>query len=242
MVGNRILLVDDDVELGELLTDFLAQEGFAIEVQHDGEAGLQRARDETFDLVLLDVMLPRLNGFDVLRRLREESRVPVMMLTARGDDVDRIVGLEIGADDYLPKPFNPREMVARIRAILRRAEPRDTGAQPGEATALLEVGDVALDASARQVSCGGVPVALTSVEFSLLEQLLQEAGKVVPRAALSHRVLGRELSEYDRSIDVHISNLRRKLGRGRQERERIQTIRGVGYQYTCPPLGTDGGK
>ena len=240
MVGNRVLLVDDDVELCELLTDFLAQEGFELDALYDGVMGLERALSEPYELVLLDVMLPGLNGFDVLRRVREKSRVPVMMLTARGDDIDRIVGLEMGADDYLPKPFNPRELVARIRAILRRAESSLPGGERGESPAALTVGEVVLDPSARQVRCGGEQVVLTSVEFSLLERLLQEVGKVVPRDDLSRHVLGRELSSYDRSIDVHISNLRRTLGRGRGERERIQTIRGVGYQYTRPERIADG--
>jgi two-component system response regulator CpxR len=237
MVDRRILLVDDDVELCELLTDYLAQEGFALEAAHDGALGLQRALAAEHDLILLDVMLPGLSGFEVLRRLREQSRVPVLMLTARGDDVDRIVGLEMGADDYLAKPFNPREMVARIRAILRRADrvaPTEGGA------ARLVVGDVVLDANARSVDRAGERVGLTSVEFSMLEVLLSAAGQVVSRDQLCRQVLGRELTAYDRSVDVHLSNLRRKLGKVDDDTERIQTIRGVGYQYTHVSRPKDG--
>jgi two-component system response regulator CpxR len=229
---NRILVIDDDIDLCELLTDYLTTEGFAVEVVHDGEAGAERALTGDFELVVLDVMLPGINGFEVLRRLRIGSTTPVLMLTARGDDVDRIVGLEMGADDYLPKPFNPRELVARIRAVQRRTEPA-----PATATAPREtvtVGDVTLDLGARTVHVGGVPIELTSVEFSLLEVLIRLAGQVVSREELSLQALGRELNVYDRSIDVHVSSLRRKLGTLGEESERIKTVRGIGYFYTRP--------
>jgi two-component system, OmpR family, response regulator CpxR len=229
---NRILLIDDDIDLCELLTDYLTTEGFAVEVVHDGEAGAARALSGDYELVVLDVMLPGINGFEVLRRLRAASATPVLMLTARGDDVDRIVGLEMGADDYLPKPFNPRELVARIRAVQRRTAARPaTGTAPGEA---LAVGDVSLDLGARSVRVGGVPVELTSVEFSLLEVLIRLAGQVVSREDLSLRALGRELNAYDRSIDVHVSSLRRKLGACGEEGDRIKTVRGIGYFFSRP--------
>ncbi len=233
---HRILVVDDDVELCALLTDYLTPEGLKVEAVHDGEQGADRALSGDHALVVLDVMLPGISGFDVLRRIRAGSTVPVLMLTARGDDVDRIVGLEMGADDYLPKPFNPRELVARIRAIQRRVEPRlkrETG--PGKAAERVVVGDVQLDPRARMVLQRGHTVALTSVEFALLEVLLRAAGQVVTREDLAMDVLGRRLSPYDRSIDVHISSLRRKLGHLVGEMERIKTVRGTGYLYTLPP-------
>jgi len=231
MSGQRILIVDDDVELCELLVDYLSPEGFHIDAVHDGVEGLKRALSEEYGLVVLDVMLPGLNGFEVLRRVREQSRIPVLMLTARGEDVDRIVGLEMGADDYLPKPFNPREMVARLRAIQRRSLPhvRDP---PGEGRVVdLTVGNVVLDPGRRLATQAGHPLPLTSVEFSLLEVLLGAAGRVVSREDLCQQVLGRALSPFDRSIDVHISNLRKKLGSGGSDTDRIQTVRGVGYLY-----------
>ena len=229
---NRILVIDDDIDLCELLTDYLTTEGFAVELVHDGEAGAELALAGDFDLVILDVMLPGINGFEVLRRLRTGSATPVLMLTAHGDDVDRIVGLEMGADDYLPKPFNPRELVARIRAVQRRTESASaTVTAPSET---VTVGDVTLDLGARTVRVGGVPIELTSVEFSLLEVLIRLAGQIVSREELSQQALGRELSAYDRSIDVHVSSLRRKLGAVSEENERIKTVRGIGYFYTRP--------
>jgi two-component system response regulator CpxR len=229
---NRILVIDDDIGLCELLTDYLTTEGFAVEVAHDGEAGAELALTGDFELVVLDVMLPGINGFEVLRRLRAASSTPVLMLTARGDDVDRIVGLEMGADDYLPKPFNPRELVARIRAVQRRTEAAPlTHAATNETVV---VGDVALDLGSRTVQVAGVAVELTSVEFSLLEVLIRLAGQVVSREELSLQALGRELNAYDRSIDVHVSSLRRKLGTLGEESERIKTVRGTGYFYARP--------
>jgi two-component system response regulator CpxR len=221
-----ILVVDDDVELCELLADYLAQEGYEVEAAHDGPSGLARAKELAYGLVVLDVMLPGINGFEVLRRLRESSQVPVVMLTARGEDVDRIVGLEMGADDYLPKPFNPRELVARIRAIQRRTDGR--ASTTGE---MVTVGDVQLNPGSRSVRRQGQDVRLTSAEFTLLEALLRAAGRVVPREELSAVVLGRRLSAYDRAIDVHVSNLRKKLGPAPVGGERIKTVRGLGYVY-----------
>lgn len=222
---SRVLLVDDDVELCELLIEFLEGEGFSVKAIYDGAGGLETAASGEHDLVVLDVMLPGLTGFEVLRRLRESSSVPVLMLTAKGDEVDRIVGLEMGADDYLAKPFNPRELAARIRAVLRRS-----GAAPdtGERVA---VDDVVVDLGTRSATVGGDEVDLTGVEFSLLETLVRSAGTVVSRDDLSRAALYRKTSAFDRSLDVHISNLRRKLGPAANGGDRIKTIRGVGYQY-----------
>lgn len=223
---SRLLLVDDDVELCELVTEFLGGEGFELDVVYDGRGGLERARSTSYDLVILDVMLPGLSGFEVLRQLRESSSVPVIMLTARGEEVDRIVGLEMGADDYLPKPFNPRELAARIRAILRRAD------APAASSDLVAVDDVTVDLGTRMVTVAGGEVELTGVEFSLLEALVRSAGTVVSRDDLSRAALYRKASAFDRSLDVHISNLRRKLGPGPDGGDRIKTVRGVGYQYS----------
>ena len=226
---DQILIIDDDVALCELVTEYLEPLGFEIESVHRGDTGAERALTGKHALVVLDVMLPGLNGFEVLRRIRSESRIPVLMLTARGDDVDRIVGLEIGADDYLPKPFNPRELTARIRAILRRTSSEAPAEQTVEKS--LSVGDVQLDSGTRAVSCAGENVELTAVEFDLLEKLLRTAGRIVTREELSKQVLGRSSSPFDRSIDMHISNLRKKLGAGFGATERIKTVRGVGYIY-----------
>ncbi len=226
---DQVLIIDDDVALCELVTEYLEPLGFQIESVHRGDAGAERAIAGKYSLVVLDVMLPGLNGFEVLRRIRADSKVPVLMLTARGDDVDRIVGLEIGADDYLPKPFNPRELVARIRAILRRT----TLDKPGDhaLTKKLSVGDVELDGGTRAVYRAGENVELTAVEFDLLEKLLRAAGRIITREELSKEVLGRSSSPFDRSIDMHISNLRKKLGHQFGATERIKTVRGVGYIY-----------
>jgi two-component system, OmpR family, response regulator CpxR len=234
MAMERILIIDDDFELCTLVSEYLATEGFRAEAVHDGETGLQRATAGNYLLIVLDVMLPGMSGFDVLRRLRATSRIPVLLLTARGEDVDRIVGLEIGADDYLPKPFNPRELVARIRAILRRAaaDPKSLGApQPPE---IIRVGDIELDPATRTVRHAGDPVELTSVEFNLLEVLLREAGRVVTREQLVSAVLSRKFSPFDRSIDMHVSKVRKKLGDTNGEEEHIKTVRGVGYILARP--------
>ncbi len=230
---ERLLIIDDDTELCELLSDYLGGEGFTIETVHHGEEGAERVLSGHYALVVLDVMLPGMNGFDVLRKIREKSSVPVIMLTARGDDIDRIVGLELGADDYLPKPFNPRELIARIRAIQRRSE-ASAAVPKKKAHRELIVGDVSLSPANRTVKCGGKTVDLTSVEFTLLEVLLSHAGEVVSREELVEQVLGRRLSAYDRSIDVHVSALRKKLGHLAGQTERIRTIRSVGYLYSLP--------
>ena len=226
-----LLLIDDDDELCELLAEYLGREGFRIEVAHDGERGLARACSGEHALVVLDVMLPGANGLDVLRALRARSAVPVLMLTARGDDVDRIVGLELGADDYLAKPFNPRELAARIRAVQRRT----LAARPRHVSETLAIDDVSVQLDARVVRVGGREVALTSAELALLELLLRSAGRAVSRDELSERVLGRAFSPLDRSIDVHASNLRRKLGPSAAGRDRIRAVRGEGYAYVPDP-------
>jgi len=226
---DRILVIDDDVELCHLVGEYLRAEGFTTECVHDGETGLKKATAGEYLLAVLDVMLPGINGFEVLRRIRATSRLPVLLLTARGEDVDRIVGLEIGADDYLPKPFNPRELVARIRAVLRRTR----GEGSGPAPELVSVGDVELDPATRTVRLEGKPVELTSVEFNLLEVLLREAGRVVPRERLVNAVLSRKFSPFDRSIDMHVSKVRKKLGDTEND-EHIKTVRGVGYIFARP--------
>ena len=226
-----ILIIDDDVELCELVTEYLEDEGFEVQSVHDGTAGVERCLGGEPDLVVLDVMLPGLGGFAVLAKIREASKVPVIMLTARGEEVDRIVGLEMGADDYLPKPFNPRELVARIRAILRR-----TAGFPeaGAEAVVIVVDDLEMDLGSRQVRCSTGEVDLTGAEFGVLETLVRAAGTVVSRDELSRKALGRRASAFDRSLDVHLSNLRRKLGRLPGGGERIKTVRGVGYLYVKP--------
>lgn len=220
-------MIDDDIELCSLLTEFLRNENYQVSCAHDGKRGLDEALNSNPDLVVLDVMLPTLDGFEVLRRLRPQSRVPVLMLTARGEDVDRIVGLELGADDYLPKPFNPRELAARIRAILRRMEPR-----PQSTDGRMEVAGVTLDPGSREVWRDGKRVDLTTFEFDILEMLMRAAGRVLSRDALMENLYQRKATPFDRSIDMHISHLRKKLEAGD---DLIKTIRGVGYQFCRTP-------
>ena len=229
---DHILVIDDDVELCTLVGEYLGPEGFFVECVHEGKRGLDAALGGEHLLVVLDVMLPGMNGFDVLRRIRLKSRVPVLLLTARGQDVDRIVGLEIGADDYLPKPFNPRELVARIRAILRRTREGKGALEPQQP---VRVGDVELDPATRSVRQNGKPVELTSVEFNMLHALLREAGHVVPRERLVDVVLSRKFSPFDRSIDMHVSKIRKKLGDSEGANDHIKTVRGVGYIFARPP-------
>ncbi len=222
----HLLLIDDDVELCALLSEFLKREGFALDVEHEGRRGLERSLAGEWDLVILDVMLPGIDGFEILRQLRKTSRVPVLMLTARGEDVDRIVGLELGADDYLSKPFNPRELAARIRAILRRTE-----ARPAE-RGRVEVNGVALDPASRDVTVDGRTIELTTLEFDILEILIRGAGRVLSRDSLMEALYNRKTTPFDRSIDMHISHLRKKL---EFDRPLIKTIRGVGYQFLRTP-------
>jgi two-component system response regulator CpxR len=224
---NRILIIDDDTELCALVARYLGNEGFAVDRAADAREGIERVLSGSYGLVLLDVMMPDLGGFDVLRRIRAESRTPVLMLTARGDPQDRVLGLELGADDYLPKPYDPAELAARIRAILRRSE----SSLGTAASAPLAVDDMELTASNRAVTRNGQPIELTAIEFDLLEALMKVAGTVVKREDLVQRVLGREFSPYDRSIDTHVCNLRRKIGRLKDGSDRIKGIRGTGYLY-----------
>jgi DNA-binding response OmpR family regulator len=223
----RVLIIDDDVDLCRLLIERLKTEDFSLEAIHNGQAGLERIFSQDYAIVILDLMLPGMKGLDVLRHVRERSAVPVLILTARGEDVDRILGLELGADDYLPKPFNPRELIARIRAILRRTD------NVKHASASLVVDDIRLDTAAREVWIDKVQLDLTSAEFSLLETLLRHAGHVVTREHLTEVVLGRKLAPFDRVIDVHISNVRKKLTHAADAGERIKAVRGSGYLLVC---------
>src|SRR5579863_1150697 len=225
---ERVLVVDDDAELCQLVTRFLTREGFEIGWAPNGAVGVERALVGDYALIMLDVMMPGNDGFDVLRRIRERSRTPVLMLTARGDTHDRVRGLEMGADDYLPKPFEPAELVARIRAILRRSAPQRAAA------AAMTLGDIELDGGARTVRRSGAAVDLTTVEFDLLAALMRVAGSTVSREELVRSVLGREFSPFDRSIDTHVCNLRRKLGPFKDGGERIKGVRGAGYLYPSP--------
>jgi two-component system, OmpR family, response regulator len=220
----RILLADDDVELSAMLREYLASEGFAVDAVHDGEQAVSAALGGSYDAVILDVMMPRLSGTEALRRIRQLSDVPVIMLTAKGDDVDRVVGLELGADDYVPKPYYPRELVARVRAVLRRQ-----GARRDPVRSQFIVGSLELDRDTRQASCGGHVLDLTSSEFLLLLALMQAGAAVVSKDELSQQVLRRPRQTYDRSIDVHVSNLRQKLA-GCGAGATIETVRGVGYR------------
>ena len=222
---EEILLIDDDTALAAMLTEYLGRFDFHVTAVHRGDAGLAAALEKPWAVVLLDVMLPGMDGFEVLRRLRASSAVSVLLLTARGEDVDRIVGLEIGADDYLPKPFNPRELLARMRAILRRAVP---AARPEQS--VLRVDGLELNRAARAVQLGGAKVDLTDVEFALLEVLMRSPGKVVSREEMSETVLGRKFHPFDRSLDMHVSRLRRKLADAGGSEEQVKTIRGTGYQ------------
>jgi DNA-binding response OmpR family regulator len=225
---DRVLLVDDDVQLCKLLAERLATEGFTMETVHDGSRGLERALSIEHALVVLDLMLPGMGGLDVLRRLRKVSPVPVLILTARGDDSDRILGLEMGADDYVPKPFNPRELIARIRAILRRTGRSATSTGP------LVVGDLRMDPAVREVWLENEPLSLTSVEFTLLEVFMRDPGRILSREQLTDAVLGRKLGPFDRVIDVHVSNLRKKLGAA-PGGQRIKAVRGSGYLFASRP-------
>ena len=225
----KVLLVDDDRELCQMLTEYLDAEHFEVHSVHDGAEALAALRARKFELLILDVMLPNVSGFDVLRELGAAHVTPILMLTARGDDIDRIVGLELGADDYLSKPFNPRELVARMRAILRRANNRTAR---GAAPEVLIVGPIVLNMGMQQVRVADKPVALTGAELRVLELLMRSAGQVISRDAMTEQALGRKLALYDRSIDTHISNLRRKLDLEAGKNPEIKNVRGSGYMLT----------
>lgn len=219
-MSTSILLADDDAELSAMLKEYLERDGFKVTAVHDGESASQLALQQAHQLVVLDVMMPRMDGIEALRRIRQASRVPVIMLTARGDDVDRILGLELGADDYVPKPCTPRELAARMRAILRRVQ------EPKGETGPLAVGKIMLWPQKRRAECRGNPLDLSSTEFNVLEILMRNAGRVVSKKEISQAALGRPLARFDRSIDVHLSSIRQKLG---QDGKRIHTVRGMGY-------------
>jgi DNA-binding response OmpR family regulator len=222
---SRLLIIDDDRELSGLLAERMQSEGFVLEAALDGKRGLELASSGNYALVILDIMMPRMGGMEVLKSLRTKSAVPVLMLTAKGDDIDRILGLELGADDYLPKPFNPRELIARIRAILRRVEER--GGTPNR----IEAEDITIDTQQREAHFQGKQLQLTTVEFALLEVLVRHMGRVLSRDFLTDAAMGRSLGFADRTVDVHISNLRKKLSTNRGV-ERIKTVRGTGYLLT----------
>ena len=220
---QNVLVIDDDPSLASLLAEYLGGRGLRVEVAGDGAAGLERLAGGGVDLVVLDVMMPRLDGFDVLREIRRQGTLPVIMLTARGEDLDRIIGLELGADDYLSKPFNPRELLARIHAVLRRAQ-----AAP-EVHESISAAGVRLDPARREATVGGERLELTTTEFDILRVLLAAAGRVIPRERLMELARGEEWAAYERSVDVHVSHLRKKLGDDPRRPRIIKTIRGVGY-------------
>ncbi|EMN4469574.1 response regulator [Aeromonas hydrophila] len=226
---HKILLVDDDLELTQLLTEILTLEGFQVTVAEDGEEGLQRLAEQHFNLVLLDVMMPKLNGFAMLARLRKTHDTPVLMLTARGDSQDRVNGLEAGADDYLAKPFDDRELLARVRAILRRTQ--GTQPQRGGSSEEVRFMDLVLQPGLQQASCHGELLELTATEFGLLECLLRSPGQIVSKSQLSELVLGKKLEPFDRAIDMHLSNLRKKLPERTDGQPRFKTVRGRGYLW-----------
>jgi DNA-binding response OmpR family regulator len=237
--GQRVLVVDDDLELCQLISQYLERQGFAVEAVQSGGEAVERALFGEYAIVVLDVMLPGIEGFEVLRRVRAQSRLPVLMLTARGNEQDRILGLEMGADDYLAKPFNPRELSARIEAILRRSAADLAEIRPGPIERVV-VEDVELDEGARVARLAGQAVDLTTVEFDLLETMLRSAGRVLSREEMVRGVLSREFSPFDRSIDTHVSNLRRKLGPRPDGLERIKGVRGIGYLYVLPHSSSKG--
>ncbi len=226
---SRILLVDDDIELTTMLAEYLQQEGFDVDAVHDGEAGIAAVATHTYQLVVLDIMMPRTSGIEALRRIRKQSDVPVLMLTARGDNIDRITGLELGADDYVPKPSSPGELVARIRAILRRTSATVSNGEANSARTL-KAGALLLMCGTRQASWKGAPLDLTGTEFSLLEVLARNAGHLVSKEDISQQAFGRPLARFDRRIDVHISSIRQKLGLRQDGEPWITSVRGMGYQ------------
>lgn len=226
-MNSTILIIDDDTELTDLLTQYLEPEGFNVICVHDGDTGVKKALNMNFDAIILDVMLPKLNGFEALKAIREHSQTPILMLTARGDDIDRIVGLEIGADDYLPKPCNPRELVARLRAILRRTQKTPVH-RP-----IIEEHNIVVDCSKRNVTMAGKYLELTNAEFNILEMLIKSPGQAFSKEELTEYALGRKYTAYDRSIDVHISNLRNKLGDNPQGEAIVKTVRGFGYMFNA---------
>lgn len=228
-MNPSVLIIDDDTELCVLLSDFLQLEGFEPSAIHNGAEAVELCRHHNFDVIVLDIMLPGLQGLDVLRALRLFSETPVVMLTARGEDTDRIVGLELGADDYVPKPCNPRELAARLRAVLRRTRPQKVHAVQLD----LSIGNTHLNPADRSATYNDTDLGLTSAEFNVLKILLADAGNVVDKETLCQQALGRPMTAYDRSIDVHVSKIRKKLS-ARGGDDLIVNVRGIGYQFRCP--------
>jgi len=226
----NILITDDDVELCDLLKEYLEHEGLQVSLCHDGQSAIEKINETQFDLLILDVMMPKKNGFETLTEIRKNSLLPVIMLTAKGDKIDRIVGLEMGADDYVAKPCDPREIVARIRAVTRRNVSTAASLKINGSDALVQE-DLILNRNNRQVTVSNKNIELTSTEFDFLIALLENAGSLVTREKLSSDILGKRLQSFDRSIDMHISHLRKKLGLRKDGQERIKTLRGNGYQY-----------
>lgn len=226
---TKLLLIDDDKELTQLINEYLTAEGFEVDMVHDGQQALDIPDPEKYAAIVLDVMLPVKSGFEVLKQLRKKCQTPVLMLTARGDTIDRVIGLEIGADDYLPKPCDPRELVARIRAVLRRAVPATT-TQP--AVERLTTEKLSLHLGSRSVSWSEIDVPLTGTEFSVLELLVRSAGQVISKDDMTEQALNRKLTPYDRSIDVHVSNIRKKLTQAGASKDLIINVRGAGYMLT----------
>ena len=224
----KILIADDDIELCELLKTYLEQEAMLVDLVHNGEDAIRYCQENSIDLLILDVMMPIKNGFDALREIRQKSNLPVLMLTAKGDKIDRIVGLEMGADDYVAKPCDPRELTARIRAIIRRAMQSNT---TSTAEKILIIDDVSLNNNSREVKVNDRSIDLTSTEFDLLKLLMEKFGQFVTRDVISEQILGKKLQSYDRSIDMHVSHIRKKLGLTSNNHERIKTLRGNGYQF-----------
>lgn len=227
-MAERVLMIEDDGRLAEMVSHYLGEHGYSVEIRSDAASGLKRLRSGAFDILLLDVMLPDVDGFEVCRRVRAESDLPVLMLTARGDETDRIIGLELGADDYLPKPFNPRELLARMRAVLRR---RTSDGGSGERTPLLRFGRLEVDRDARTARIDGIPCTLTSYQFELLCVLAESAGRVVSRDTLMDRLRGDTLTAFDRSIDVHVSRIRAAIEDDPKHPTRLLTVRGIGYLF-----------
>jgi two-component system response regulator CpxR len=230
----RILIVDDDKKLCRLVADYLEPMGYAVEAAHDGLRGLEMILAGDYQAVILDVMMPQMDGWDVLKKLRGQSDVPVLMLTARGDETDRIVGLEMGADDYLPKTFSSRELLARLRAVTRRYAASEGHAASREAAHRLAFGDLEIDQDGRKVRLGSKTLDLTPIEYDLLTILAKSAGRVLSRDQLLDAVAGRDYEVFDRSVDVHVSSLRRKLGENPRRPRFIQTVRTVGYMFKRP--------
>lgn len=230
----KILIIDDDRKLCRLVADYLDPMGYEVDAAHDGIQGLQKIKDGDYGAVILDVMMPKMDGFEVLKRLRQESDIPVVMLTARGEETDRIVGLEMGADDYLPKTFSSRELLARLRAVTRRHAISERRAASAVSDEVLKFGNLEIEHNSRTVRLNGKPLKLTPIEYDLLKSLATSAGRVLTRDQLLDAIAGRNYEVFDRSVDVHVSSLRRKLGEDPRNPKFIHTIRAAGYMFKFP--------